>query len=259
MPGPKAPSGRSSGRATSPRAAPSFVSVTIRGTEMAMTNADRLQRWNHWYERTPETWRFQIVVWTLVIVGAVNMLLTIAIGFPFALLVGIAMVAIACVRVPYVLGWVRTDGEAAADARGARLEVEAPSWVLRLNRWYDGLDEMQRALALLTALAIPGALNMLLTMAGGFPFGLLFLLAVLAIIAIRAPYTAGWYTEPSEAGTPALSVAPQAPRIGDESANAPFAATPPRAAEGAPLSGEAQPPGPRSPSASATPAAEPPR
>ena len=38
------------------------------------------------------------------IVGAVNMLLTIAVGFPFALLIGIAIVAIAWVRVPYALG-----------------------------------------------------------------------------------------------------------------------------------------------------------
>jgi hypothetical protein len=201
-----------------------------------MTNADRLQRWNQWYEGTPETWRFQIVVWTLVIVGAVNMLLTIAVGFPFALLIGIAIVAIAWVRVPYALGWVRT-GEAAA----ARLEVEAPSWVLRLNRWFDDLDEMQRALVLLAALAIPGALNMLLTLAGGFPFGLLFLLAFLAVLAIRAPYAAGWFKEP--AGAAAIAAAPAAPRMGAEGGQVASDATPPRATVGTPLAGEARPAG----------------
>ena len=77
-----------------------------------MTNAERLQRWNEMYERTPEPWRFQLIVWALVIVGAINMLLTIAVGFPFALLVGLAIAAIAVVRVPHALGWIRTDGEA---------------------------------------------------------------------------------------------------------------------------------------------------
>lgn len=194
-----------------------------------MTNADRLQRWNHWYERTPEQWRFQIIVWALVAVGAVNMLLTIAVGFPFALLVGIAIVVIAAVRVPYALGWVRTDGDSAG---GARMEIAAPSWVLRANRWYDGLDDTQRPLVLLAALAIPGAINMLLTFAGGFPFGLLFLLAVLAVVAIRAPYTAGWY---KEAGAPALTVEPRAPRIGDESANGQLAPAAARQAEAEPV------------------------
>ena len=179
-----------------------------------MTSADRLQRWNLWYERTPEDWRFQLVVWALVVVGAVNMLLTIAIGFPFALLVGLAIAAIAAVRVPYVLGWVRTDGEAPGGG-GARLEIKAPSWVLGANRWYDGLDDTQRPLVLLAALAIPGAINMLLTFAGGFPFGLLFLLAVLALIAIRAPYAAGWFKGAPAPGPGAT------PRIGEESAEVP--------------------------------------
>jgi hypothetical protein len=195
-----------------------------------MTNADRLQRWNHWYEQTPELWRFQIIVWTLLLVGAVNMLLTIAVGFPFALLVGIAIAAIAAVRVPYVLGWVRNG-----DHAGPRLEIGAPSWVLQVNRWYDGLDEQQRPLVLLAALAIPGAINMWLTFAGGFPFGLLFLLAVLAVVAIRAPYTAGWFKEspgtaaaaavpsPARAATP--PAASTAPRLGGGSGEAPPAST----------------------------------
>lgn len=196
-----------------------------------MTNADRLQRWNHWYDSTPERWRFQLVVWALVAVGAVNMLLTIAVGFPFALLLGLAILAIAAVRVPYALGWLRADGESAS-AGGARMEIEAPSWMLQTNRWYDGLDETQRPLVLLAALAIPGAINMLLTFAGGFPFGLLFLLALLALVAIRAPYTAGWFKgAPATAGS-ALAMEPAAPRIGDESAQASIAA-PPWPSEGA--------------------------
>lgn len=195
-----------------------------------MTNADRLQRWNHWYESTPERWRFQLVVWTLIAIGAVNMLLTIAVGFPFALLVGIAIVAMAAVRVPYALGWLHGSGEDAA-----RMEIEAPSWVLQVNRWYDGLDETQRPFVILAALVIPGAINMLLTFAGGFPFGLLFLLAVLGLVAIRAPYSAGWFKDSPAAG-PALTMEPTAPRLGDESVRSSFATSPqsPSAAAGEP-------------------------
>ena len=80
-----------------------------------MTYADRVQRWNRWYDRTPEPWRFHVMVWALLIVGAVNMLLTIAVGFPFGLLLVLAIAAIAAVRVPHALGWVRT-GEADATA-----------------------------------------------------------------------------------------------------------------------------------------------
>ncbi len=171
--------------------------------------------------------RFQLVAWTLVVIGAVNMLLTIAFGFPFGLLLVLAIAAMAVVRVPHALGWLRTGDEAAAAAGGggaARMEIEAPSWVHDVNRWYDGLPEARRPLVLLAALAIPGALNMLLTIAAGFPFGLLFLLALLALIAIRAPYVAGWYKEPAAAPAPALAGAPQAPRIADESAEASLAA-----------------------------------
>ncbi len=186
-----------------------------------MTNAERLQRWNQMYERTPEPWRFQLVAWALVIIGALNMLLTIAVGFPFALLLGLAIAAMAVVRVPYAMGWLKADGDASAGG-GARLEIQAPDWVVRANRWYDGLDETQRPLVLLAALAIPGAINMLLTFAGVFPFGLLFLLAVLAVIAIRAPYAAGWLNEkpvPAAAvGAPALAVGREAPRLGNDTA-----------------------------------------
>ena len=180
-----------------------------------MTNADRLQRWNQMYDQTPERWRFQLAVWALVAIGVVNMLLTVAVGFPFALLVGLAIAAMAAVRVPYALGWLRTDGGENPAAGGARLEIKAPSWVLGANRWYDGLDDTQRPLVLLAALVIPGAINMLLTFAGGFPFGLLFLLAVLALIAIRAPYAAGWFKGAPTPGPGAT------PRIGEESAEVP--------------------------------------
>jgi type III secretory pathway component EscV len=228
-----------------------------------MTNAERLQRWNQMYERTPEPWRFQLVVWALVIIGAVNMLLTIAVGFPFALLLGLAIAAMAVVRVPYAMGWLKADG-GAEEGAGARMEIRAPDWVLRVNRWYDGLDEMQRPLVLLAALAIPGALNMLLTFAGGFPFGLLFLLAVLAVIAVRAPYAAGWLNEKPAAGAtvgaPALAVGREAPRLGNDSAGMSSTASPAsRPAEPVPVVPAQNPPAGDRPPAAGAPPAEPPR
>lgn len=200
-----------------------------------MTYADRLHRWNLWYDRAPEQWRFQLVVWALVAVGAANMLLTIAVRFPFGLLLMLAIAAIAAVRVPHALGWVKAEGEASAAGGGARLEIAAPSWVLGVNRWYDGLPEHIRPFVLLAALAVPGAINMALTMFGGFPFGLLFLLAVLAVTAIRAPYAAGWVKETPAAPAPhpSLSVAPPAPRIGVETSGASLADAP-KPAETAP-------------------------
>ena len=102
-----------------------------------MTNADRLRRWNDPYDKTPERWRSRLVVWAWVAIGAANMLLTTADGFPFALLLGLAILAMAAVRVPYALGWVRQDDRAAAsgDGRGVRMEIEAPSWMIRAHRW----------------------------------------------------------------------------------------------------------------------------
>ena len=45
-------------------------------------------------------------------------------------------------------------------------------------------------------LIVAGAVNMLLTIGSGFPFGLLFLLALLGIVAFRGSYTAGWIEAP---------------------------------------------------------------
>ncbi|MEN0073945.1 MAG: hypothetical protein AAGC69_06160 [Paracraurococcus sp.] len=194
-----------------------------------MTQADRLYRWNRWYDRIPDAWRFQVVVWALILVGALNMLLTISVGFPFGLLLILAIAAMAAIRVPQAFGWLQA-GEAEAAGAGARMEIAAPDWVLRVNRWYDDLPERFRPFVLLAALAVPGAINMMLTIAGGFPFGLLFLLAVLLLLAIRAPYAAGWIRQPEAVAPGPLYVAPPAAKI--EGGSPPLASLdPPQAAE----------------------------
>jgi hypothetical protein len=126
------------------------------------------------------------------------MILTIAMGFPFGFLVLLAILAAAVVRVPYLVGWVKPA--AAADAPGVapepKISIAVVPWVWDANVWYDGLPETRRPWVILAVLAVAGALNMVLTIHTGFAFGIIFLLALLALILIRAPYTAGWLIPP---------------------------------------------------------------
>lgn len=160
-----------------------------------MTYLDQFYQWNRCYDSLPEHTRPALVGLGLTALGAVNMLLTIWIGFPFALLLVLAIAGIAIVRVPYNLGWLKApEGETPA-----RLELEPWPWVVQANRWYDAQDDMKRVAAVIAILVVAGAINMMLTFAGAFPFGLLFLLAFLALLAIRIPYTEGWLKLPADA------------------------------------------------------------
>jgi hypothetical protein len=161
----------------------------------------RVARWNRFYDNAPADWRFQFVVWVLLGVGAINMILTVVAGFPFALLLVLGIVVIAVIRLPYSLGWVKPSEEAVADTS---IRIESPGWLIDLNRRYDALPEWRRFLVYPAVLLIGGAINMILTIAYGFPFGLLFLLTLLALILLRAPYTAGWL----QVATPVHAPAP---------------------------------------------------
>ncbi len=177
-----------------------------------MTYAERLYRWNRWYDEAPTEWRFQIIFWFMIAAGAINMSLTIANGFPFGLLVLVAAIWVASVRVPYALGWVLPGSSGSAPHEGAIMQIAPPEWVHRLNLWYDAVPEHSKPFYMLGSLVIVGWLNMMLTITYAFTFGLLFLLGLLAVIAIRAPYVAGWYIVPASAGSP-LALPPQAARI----------------------------------------------
>jgi hypothetical protein len=162
-----------------------------------MTFAQRLEQWNLWYDGVPEEWRFQMLVWPLIVVGAINMILTIAMGFPFGFLVLLAILAAAVVRVPYLVGWVKPAAAGGAGpAMEPKISIAAVPWVWDANVWYDGLPETRRPWVILAVLAVAGAINMVLTIHTGFSFGILFLLALLGLILIRAPYTAGWLIPP---------------------------------------------------------------
>jgi hypothetical protein len=176
-----------------------------RGTDMTVVHLNR------WYDGLPETWRFQVVLLPLLVLGAINMALTVSLHFPFGLLVMLAVLALAIIRAPYLLGWIEsTPVEAAAEPAGLKHSIAAWPWVYDVNLWYDGLPETRQPWVFVVVLVVAGGLNMLLTIHGGFPFGLLFLLALLAIIAIRAPYEAGWLTPPAAPMAP-IVVAPPAP------------------------------------------------
>lgn len=170
-----------------------------------MTVPERLYRWNSWYDQLPQEWRFQVILWPIVAVGFLNMLLTLAIRFPFALLVLIAMLCIAAIRAPYALGWIAPAEADRSDEAGARrFEVPGADWLVDLNQRYDALPDARRFWVFPAILLIAGAINMALTIGIGFSFGLLFLLALLALIAIRAPYAAGWLKSSPSVDTQAL-------------------------------------------------------
>ena len=162
-----------------------------------MSFTDRSRRWNEWYDALPDTWRFQVVLWPLLLIGTINMILTIRSGFPFGLLVILAILVLAFVRLPY--NAKRGDGP--VTRRPERVEPLAHvGWAWRLNRWYDGLPEWRRFWIMPAVLVVAGGLNMALTLGGHFPFALLFLLALLAMVAIRAPYVWGWLAPPDARG-----------------------------------------------------------
>jgi hypothetical protein len=180
-----------------------------------MSVAERIQGWNRAYDSLPEDSRFQVILWPLILLGAINMALTVGSGFPFGVLVMLAVLVLSVIRVPYL----RSRGAAPTPVAVAtpKITVSEVPWVYDLNLWYDGLPELRRPYVILVVLMVAGGLNMLLTIHSGFPFGLLFLLAVLGMVAIRMPYVAGWLvplTPPREK----IAAAPPPPQIVQEPA-----------------------------------------
>lgn len=157
-----------------------------------MTSSERLQRWNGWFDRLPQEWRFQAVLWLLIAVGALNMLLTIAIGFPFALLLLVGILCLAVIRAPYVLGWIVPAETVPSSGPNAwKFEIGNADWLIDVNRRYDAMPEFKRVWLVVAILLVAGAINMVLTIDSAFPFGLLLLLVLLALVVVRAPYVGG--------------------------------------------------------------------
>lgn len=171
-----------------------------------MTVAERLYRWNRWYDGLPQEWRFQIILWPLIVLGACNMLLSLAIRFPFGLLVLIGVLCVAAVRVPYALGWI-TPAEASpsGEVGARRLEIggAGADWLVGLNQRYEAIPEERRFWVFPAILVIAGTINMQLTINNGYPFGLIFLIVLLAVIVVRAPYAHGLLRSSSSGDMPA--------------------------------------------------------
>ena len=172
----------------SPKIRPSqATSLLPEGARMNLLN-----RWNRWYDGFPELWKFPLVIGVLVMIGGINMALTIAAGFPFGLLVLIALLALAALRLPYIWGSTPAPGVYLQQARDQAAAGAHSDWAHHWNLWYDDLPELWRFQFVLGALVLLGAINMALTIAFAFPFGLLVLVGVAALIVVRVPYTFGW-------------------------------------------------------------------
>ena len=156
-------------------------------------NRERLIAVNHWYDGLPDEWRSRVVVWPLIFLGVLNMMLTVGFRFPFGLLVVLGILAAVVIRVPYVLGFLGPRAEVPADRGNTPpFVIRRNSWIDRVNRRFEAVPERFRFWIILAILLLAGGINMLLTFHHLFPFGLLFLLAVLGLCAIRGPYVAGW-------------------------------------------------------------------
>ncbi len=160
-----------------------------------MTFSQRSYQWNVWYDSLPREWRFQLILWPLIVLGTINMLLTVSTHFPFGLLLLMGVLFVAAVRVPYKICAARfgTDGVLPSTVPDrAPIQISGMEWAVDWNRRYDALPELRRLYVFPAILVVAGLINMLLTISSGFPFGLIFLLAIVAVVAIRVPYVRGW-------------------------------------------------------------------
>ncbi len=183
-----------------------------------MTVAERLSGWNRWYDGLPQEWRFQFILWPIIALGVVNMLLSLSIGFPFGLLVLLGALCVAAVRVPYVAGWITPAHALPSGEPGApRLAIggAGADWIAGLNERYEAVPEKSRFWIFPAILLAAGAINMELTINQGWPFGLIFLIVLLAVVVVRAPYVHGMLRPASAAGDPAPAL-PYNARIADE-------------------------------------------
>lgn len=161
-----------------------------------MDNQSSIARWNRLYDEAPEHLRFQLIVWGLVAIGALNMMLTIWIGFPFGLLLVAAIAALAWIRVspqlnlpetpaPQLMQW--QPGTGADDDERTLLSGWANSFPT-FNGWMDHQGELTRLGVHLGILVLAGIINMLLSIHSAFPFGILVLIALVGLAVVRGPW-----------------------------------------------------------------------
>jgi hypothetical protein len=159
-----------------------------------MTLADRLIRWNRWFDAVPEDWHAHILLWPLAFAGFVNMQLSIASGFPFGVLVLLGLAAIAAIRLPYTRGWIVPGTE--PGGTGARFLFGHADWLYDLNQRYEALPDTPRFFVIPGILIAGGTLNLIMTFTRGWAFGGVFLVVLLAVLCARAPFVWGMLPEP---------------------------------------------------------------
>ena len=146
-----------------------------------MNGMDELYRWNAWFDAQTPNYRFDLAIWAVVALGLLNLLLTLAFGMAFGLLLLLGLILANVARLPYALGDLPPPA-AAGDPTGAaslqtwhRRIVEAPNAVVSLPIFGIALAAIfgMGSLAALSAKAGPA-------------FGILFILtAVNALAVIR--------------------------------------------------------------------------
>src|SRR4051812_12030833 len=109
--------------------------------------------------------------------------------------------------------------------------------VIELNRWYESLPEPRRILVYPAVLLAAGAINMHWT---GSPFGMVFLLTLLVLFALRRSYLTGW-VKPADGSSAALEQQPKAAAPVAKAPAPPVQAAPAPAAKPAPAPAAAQP------------------
>lgn len=146
-----------------------------------MNGMDQLYRWNAWFDAQTPKVRFDLAVWAVVALGLLNLLLTLAFGMAFGLLLLLGLILANLVRLPYALGELPAPAAAGDPAGTARLQA----WHGRIAETRDAVVSLPILGIALAAVLGMGSLAALSAKAGP-AFGILFLLtAVNALAVIR--------------------------------------------------------------------------
>ncbi|RYI22942.1 MAG: hypothetical protein EON48_07925 [Acetobacteraceae bacterium] len=170
-----------------------------------MNGLDQLYRWNAWFDAQTPRDRFDLAVWAVVILGLLNLLLTLALGMAFGLLLLLGLILANVARLPYALGELPPPATAAHLAGAERLQA----WHRRITAAPDHVVSLPILGVALAAILGMGSLAALSTKAGP-GFGILFILAVVnALVVIRGHV-------PAKLPPEAVPVPPQPLAIGQD-------------------------------------------
>jgi hypothetical protein len=166
------------------------------GARFLFGHADWLYELNQRYEALPGVPRFFIIPGILIAGGTANLVLTFTRGWAFGGVFLAVLLAVILLRAPFAWG-VLPAPEKLTEGPLAR------AWLHDVNRWYDEMPEERRFWTATVALGVVCIINLLLVSRLGAPLALLFLLELLALIGLRAPYVSGAVESPTRRLPPA--------------------------------------------------------